>query len=386
MFIHRELSSKLISLSKQYPVITLTGPRQSGKTTLVRNSFPDYEYVSLEEPDKRHLAIDDPRRFLASFPRRTIFDEIQRTPDLLSYLQTHIDLANETGMYILTGSQHFILSEKISQSLAGRTVLCTLLPLSIDELTNANKAPLALDEYLFSGGYPRLYDKKIAPPDFYPSYLSTYIERDIRQIKNVTDLNLFERFVKLCAGRIGGLLNLSSLASDCGVSHTTARAWLTLLETSYIVFTLQPYHRNYNKRIVKSPKLYFFDTGLACSLLGLESVRQMETHYLRGGLFENMVVVELVKKRYNAARLPGLFFWRDKTGQEIDCVFERDGKPVIVEAKSGITIGDDAFFNIKGFRAMENASTAYLIYGGDSVGERRDGKLVPWRECASIID
>jgi uncharacterized protein len=385
MVIDRELSPKLISLSKQYPVVTLSGPRQSGKTTLVRMAYPTYEYVSLEEPDKRRLAIEDPRRFLASFPQRAIFDEIQRAPELLSYLQTHIDLSNETGMYVLTGSQHFILSEKISQSLAGRTALCTLLPLSIDELTLAGKAPLTLDDYLFSGGYPRLYDQKIDPPDFYPSYLSTYIERDIRQIKNVTDLNLFERFIRLCAGRIGGLLNLSSLASDCGVSHTTARAWLTLLETSYIVFTLYPYHRNYSKRLVKSPKLYFYDTGLACSLLGLENVRQLSTHYLRGGIFENMVIAELLKKRHNAGRLPGLFFWRDKSGQEIDFVFERDGNPVIIEAKSGATVGEDAFSAIKGIRMMDSTATAYLVYGGEAAGERRDGKLIPWRQCASII-
>jgi uncharacterized protein len=385
MLINRKLSTKLNSLSKQYPVITLTGPRQSGKTTLVRTTFPDFEYVSLEEPDKRHLALDDPRSFLASFPRHVIIDEIQRAPDLLSYLQTHIDLANETGMYVLTGSQHFVLSEKISQSLAGRTALCTLLPLSIEELAEAKQPPQSLDEYLFSGGYPRLYDKEIAPPDFYPSYLSTYIERDIRQIKNVTDLNLFDRFIKLCAGRIGGLVNFSSLAADCGVSHTTARAWLTLLETSYIIFTLQPYHKNYNKRLVKSPKLYFYDTGLACSLLGLENFRQLSTHYLRGGIFENMVITELIKNRFNAARPPGLFFWRDKTGQEIDCVFDRDGEPVIVEAKSGATIGDDAFVHLKEFRKQAPLAIAYLVYGGDLAGERRDGTLVPWQQCGSII-
>jgi uncharacterized protein len=385
MKIDRELSITVQRLAKKYPVVTVTGPRQSGKTTLVRSMFPGYTYVSLEDSDMRILAQSDPRRFIESFPRKTILDEIQKVPDLLSYLQTHIDILNESGMYVLTGSQHFVLSEKISQSLAGRTALCTLLPLSVGELSGSRLLPDKLDEYLFSGCYPRLYDKDIEPTDFYPSYIATYLERDVRQVKNVTNLALFERFVHLCAGRTGNLLNLSSLAADCGVSHTTARMWLSLLETSYIVFTLQPYHKNFSKRLVKSPKLYFYDTGLACSLLGLEAPKQVSTHYLRGALFENMVLADLCKKRFNAGRPPNLFYWRDKTGHEIDCLFEHDGRLVAVEIKSGATVGSDAFAGIEYFRKFAKEAAAYVVYGGESALNHREGTLVPWKNATKTL-
>ena len=282
--IDRTITGKLLAMGSKFPIVTLTGPRQSGKSTLLKSALPDYNYVSMEDPDSRLLAINDPRGFLKTYPDKTIIDEVQRVPDLFSYLQTHVDNENREGMYYLAGSQDFLLMPPISQSLAGRTAILKLLPFSHNELKLADLAPETSNEEIFNGGYPRIYDKRIHPSDFYPNYIQTYIERDLRLLKNIDNLSKFIRFIKLCAGRIGQLLNLSSLANEMGIAVSTVQSWLSVLEAAYIVYLLVPDHNNYAKRLVKSPKLYFYDTGLACSLLEIENASQLSTHYLRGGL------------------------------------------------------------------------------------------------------
>ena len=296
--INRTIESLLKTLAGQYPAVTITGPRQSGKTTLCRKVFPDKPYANLEAPDVRQFAQDDPRGFLAQYPQGAVLDEIQRTPDLVSYLQPLVDDDQRAGLFILTGSQQFEISQTINQSLAGRTALVKLLPFSIVEIQSSFLLP-SIDSLLYHGFYPRLWDKKLDPTQALGDYYQTYIERDLRQLVTIKDLNLFQRFVQLCAGRVGQLLNISSLANDAGISHTTAANWISLLEASYIVFQLQPYYRNISKRLVKSPKLYFYDVGLATFLLGIENEKQVSRDPLRGNLFENMVIAETLKYRFN---------------------------------------------------------------------------------------
>ena len=273
--IKRTLQTKLLELIKKYPIVTLTGPRQSGKSTLLQHSFPDYKYVSLEDPDMHLFATDDPRGFLATYPDKTIIDEAQRVPSLFSYIQTHTDKEGREGMYLLAGSHNFLLMESINQSLAGRTAVLKLLPFSHTEMKDSGILPRSVDEEIFKGSYPRLYDKDIAPSDYYPFYIQTYVERDVRLLKNIGDLSKFIRFIKLCAGRIGQLLNISSLANECGVAVSTISTWISVLEASYICYLLKPDHNNYAKRLVKTPKLYFYDTGLACSLLDIRMHEQV---------------------------------------------------------------------------------------------------------------
>ncbi len=286
--IARTLLPKLLSQARAFPVVTLTGPRQSGKTTLVRAAFPDMPYVSLEAPDMRQFALSDPRGFLANYPGGVILDEVQHVPDLFSYIQVIVD-ENRQARFILTGSSNFLLMERISQSLAGRTAVLTLLPFSFEELP---PGPEAYEERIFCGGYPPLYDRGLTPTDFYPAYIQTYVEKDVRLLKNIGDLNAFIQFTQLCAGRIGQPINYASLASDAGISPNTAKSWLSVLEAAYVLYRLQPFYRNFNKRLIKSPKLYFYDTGLACSLLGIRSAEQVGLHYLKGALFENLIISE----------------------------------------------------------------------------------------------
>jgi len=315
--INRTLQSQLQKLAGQYPVVTVTGPRQSGKTTLCRNTFPDKTYVNLEAPDVRDFANSDPRSFLAALPDGAILDEIQRVPQLTSYLQPLVDEDPHSGRFILTGSQQFEVMTTITQSLAGRTAVLKLLPLSIEELAGAHIG-LDLDTLLLTGFYPRIHNNQLDPTQALGDYVETYVQRDIRQLMVIKDLNLFERFLRLCAGRTGQLLNLQSLGNDAGISHTTARAWLTLLEASYVIFLLQPWHANISKRQIKSPKLYFYDVGLAGYLLGIEDRQHIVNHPLRGNLFENLVVAEALKYRLHRGRRNNLFFWRDAKGNEID--------------------------------------------------------------------
>lgn len=378
--IPRHLTDQMVRLAKRFPVVVVTGPRQSGKTTLVRHVFPHLPYVSLEELDTRDLASNDPRGFLSRYPNGAILDEIHRAPALPSYLQTLVDAHPRPGRFILTGSQNLLLIEAISQSLAGRAALLYLLPLSLAEVRGTRHAPGSLHDVLFRGLYPPLYGRRLRPLDWYPSYLQLYLERDVRFLKAVTDLSTFERFLKFCAARTAQLLNLSSLAADCGITHNTARAWLTVLEATFIVHTLPPHHRNFNKRLVKSPKLYFYDTGLACALLGIEQSRQLITHPLRGPLFETLLISECLKSRRNRGLPSNLYFWRDKTGHEIDCLVDRAGRLVPVEIMSGQTITGDAFRSLEYWlRLSRTRRGAFLVYGGERPQTRRRVTVVGWR-------
>lgn len=386
--IDREALSTILELAKGYPFIALTGPRQAGKTTLSRMAFPDKPYVSLEDPDTREFAASDPRRFLARYPDGAILDEAQRSPELFSYLQTRADIDGRMGLYILTGSQQFGLLSGITQSLSGRVGMVQLLPFSSGELQEAGKLPETLDAILYKGSYPPLYDRKLIPAQWYAGYVTTYLERDVRQLINIRDLAVFQRFIRLCAGRTGQLLNLSSLANDCSITHNTARAWISILEASYIVFLLPPHHRNFNKRLVKTPKLYFYDTGLAAWLLGVQSADQLAIHPQRGALFETWVMGELLKGRYNRSLPSNLFFWRDNTGNEVDIIVDQGLKLIPIEIKSGQTINADYFSGLRKWLswAGDEAGNSYLIYGGEESQERRDGKVVPWREMKGIAE
>ena len=377
--INRNLKDKLKQLATKFPVVTINGPRQSGKSTLGKATFPEKEYVTLEDIDNRLFAQNDPRGFLRSYSNAVI-DEAQKVPDLFSYIQTAVDEDDVPGKYILTGSNNFLLFEKITQSLAGRTAILKLLPLSIDE-TEENKTR-QVNELIFRGMYPRILKENIDPLDFYPAYIHTYIERDVRLIKNVHDLGLFQLFLKMCAGRNGQLLNLSSLANECGITHTTAKSWLSILEQSYIIFLLRPHHRNFNKRLVKTPKLYFYDTGLASFLLGIQSAEQLVTHYARGSLFESFVISEIIKNRFNAGREHNCYFWRDKIGNEIDCLIDKGINLCAVEIKSGMTVNSDWFKNLKYFSSISKdvALIKSIIYGGNDTQDRTDAKVVSWKD------
>jgi uncharacterized protein len=380
--IRRAITDRLKYFAGKYPVVSLTGPRQSGKSTLLQQTFPDYHYVNFEDPDVLLMAKDDPRLFLANYPDRTIIDEAQRFPELFSYIQTHVDKTGNEGMYLLSGSHNFLLMEKISQTLAGRTALLKLLPFTREEISGYNIDRDDLDGQLFRGGYPRIYEKGIHPSDFYPFYIQTYIERDVRQLQNISDMDLFIRFVKMCAGRIGQLLNLSSLANECGISQPTAKGWLSVLEASYIVFLQKPYFGNFTKRLVKTPKLYFFDTGLACSLLGINDRNQLFTHYMRGNLFENYILLEFLKNSYNAVKEPEIYFWRDNVGNEIDLLTETQGKLKAYEIKSGMTYRED-FFRSRNYwekLPIKSKESFSVVYGGNSGSRTPYGQLISWKD------
>ena len=351
--IPRIASTLLDEIRTSYPVITITGPRQSGKTTLARAAFADKPYVSLETPDEREFAQTDPRGFLARWPLGAIIDEVQHVPELLSWIQTDVDDCVQMGRFVLTGSQNFSLMANITQSLAGRSALVQLLPLSIAELAAANQLPDALDAMLLRGGYPALYARALNPARWLADYTMSYLERDVRQISHVQDLSSFQRFLRLCAGRTGQLLNLANLAQEAGIAQSTARAWLSVLEASYIVFLLPPHHRNLGKRVVKMPKLYFLDTGLAASLMGIQSTVQLAIHPLRGALFETLIVAEFLKARFNAGFASNLFFWRDNVGLEVDLLPDEAEGLLPVEIKSSATVTEDLF---KGLRKWLTAA------------------------------
>lgn len=369
------------TLARGFPIVAFTGPRQSGKTTLARALFPEHAYVSLEDPVEREFALRDPRGFLARFPEGAVIDEAQRCPDLFSYLQGLVDTRRRMGDFILTGSQQFGLRSGISQSLAGRVGLVQLLPFALAELRAAGRMPQSLDAVLWQGGFPPLYDRELRPHLWFPNYVATYVERDVRQLLAVRDIDLFQRFVKLCAARTGQLLNLSSLAVDCGISHTAAREWLTVLEASYLVMRLPPYFRNFGKRLVKTPKLYFLDVGLAAWLLGIRDADTLNTHALRGALFETWVVTELVKERFNAGQPADLYFWRDNIGHEVDVVFESQGRLQPVEIKSGATFVTEWLAGVRRWLAMagEDALPPRIVYGGDDSYVREGVQVQSWR-------
>ncbi|MBN2522154.1 MAG: ATP-binding protein [Bacteroidales bacterium] len=382
--IKRDAEPVLRSLAGQFKAVAVVGPRQSGKTTLTRHVFHDKSYVNLENPDDRRFALEDPRGFFSKYSKGAVIDEAQRAPELFSYLQQILDEDKTRGKFILTGSNNFLLQESISQSLAGRIAYLYLLPFTIGELH-----PMKSDDVLsqlLRGFYPPVYDQPVDRDKWYVNYIKTYIERDVRQLKNIANLNLFERFLRLCAGRAGQLLNMSSLALDCGVDNKTVGSWLGILESSFIIFRLRPYHRNFNKRIVKMPKLYFYDTGLACSLLGIHNTKQLEFHPLFGNLFENLVVSELVKQNFNHAGNNNLFFWRDNTGHEIDVIIETTDEMVPIEIKSGKTINDDYFNGLLFWFKISKAKRGAVIYSGESGQKRSNGiEVVPWNRVKSIL-
>ena len=384
--IERDLSPCLAKLFGQYPFVTVTGPRQSGKTTLCRVAFPHLKYINLELPDQREFAQSDPRSFLAQVGDGAILDEIQRVPELLSYLQVLADEKKKNSLFILTGSQHLMLSEAISQSLAGRTGLLHLLPFSLAERQRAGVGG-SIDEILYSGFYPRIHDQKIEPSQAYADYFETYVTRDVRQLSEIRNLSTFQRFVRLCAGRIGQLTDFVALGSDAGVSYATARNWLEILEASFIAFRLPPFHANIRKRLVKSPKIYFYDVGLACYLIGIETPEQVATHPLRGALFENMVVVEAIKYRFNQGRRINLSFFRDGRGLECDLLFETANGIGAIEIKSGATIAVDFF---KALNAIEGlvpqVSMKAVVYGGKSRESRSAGEVVPLNHLCDMLE
>lgn len=382
----RDAASTLGRLAKGFPIIVLTGPRQSGKTTLAKSVFANKSYVSLENPDEREFADRDPRRFLQRFNDGAILDEVQRCPALLSWLQGLVDERGLMSDFILTGSAQFDLISGVSQTLAGRVGRVELLPLTMSELSGANKLPNSLDAMLYRGGYPSLYDRDLMPDDWFANYVATYLERDVRQLIAVRDLTQFQRFVKMCAARSGQMLNLASLGADCGISAVTAREWLSVLEASYLVMRLPPYHRNFGKRLVKTPKLYFLDVGLMAWLLGIRDVASIETHAARGALFETYIISELVKRRFNAGRPADIFFWRDNVGHEIDVLYETPKGIQAIEIKSGSTFATDWQNAIRKWRsfAKEDILPPVIVYGGDASYEREDYRLLSWRHLQTL--
>ncbi len=388
MRVPRDAASVLEGLSRGYPVVGITGPRQSGKTTLALQVFPGKPYVSLEDLDERAYADSDPRGFLGQFPDGAVLDEVQRSPSLFSYLQTRVDRDGRTGLFVLTSSQQLGFLSRVTQTLAGRMALLTLLPFSLAELGAAALAPSTVEDLLFQGLYPPVYDRQLDPAIWYKNYVSTYLERDVRQMVNIRDLSAFQRFLRMCAARTAQMLNLSGLAADCGITHNTASSWLSVLEASGILHLLQPFHGNFGKRLVKTPKLYFYDTGLAAWLLGIQSAEQLAIHSYRGPLFESWVVAELLKARFHRGLGSNLFFWRDRSGHEVDVLIEQGMTLIPVEIKSGQTVAQDFFRAIEGWRQVsgQTGGEAWLVFGG-SRGQERDGgtlHVLPWSQIGEL--
>ena len=386
------MSEVVLKDARGYPVIGIIGPRQSGKTTLVRELFPGLYYTNLENQDMQRYAIEDPRGFLTENKGGMIIDEFQRVPALLSYIQTQVDAVGTPCQFVLTGSQNFLMMEQISQSLAGRIGLFTLLPFSMNELYTVHTVPDKMNELLYQGFFPRIHNASLDPKRFFQNYVQTYVERDVRQLKNIGNLVAFQNFLKLCAGRTGQIVNLSSLGDDAGISHNTVKEWLSVLETSYIIHPLRPFYRNFHKQIVKSSKLYFLDTGLLCFLLGIEKPSEIDTHFLKGGIFENFVINEIIKYHLNMGTRPNLFFWRDRRGNEVDLLLESAGMRRAVEIKAGMTISVQFFSSLEYYGKLDetcDTENRYIIYGGESNQNRSAGKVRSWKnlvDIASLFD
>jgi uncharacterized protein len=381
----REANKKLYQLSNTFKAVAVIGPRQSGKTTLVKAAFPDKPYFSLENLDTRKFALEDPRGFLANIPNGAIIDEIQRVPQLFSYLQEILDNSRTKGLFILTGSNNFLLQENISQSLAGRVAYLNLLPLTVSELESVNMLPDKYEELLLTGFYPPIYDQKISATEWIANYIKTYIERDVRQLKNITDLLIFEKFMRVLAGRTGQELNLTGISEEVGVNLKTIQSWIGILENSFIIYVLKPYFKNYKKTIVKRPKIYFYDTGIVCSFLRITNYAQLENNPLKGAIFETMVVIEMVKKFANRGLASNIYFWRDKTGHEIDVILDDSENLVPIEIKSGKTINTDYFKNLKYWNNLSGINKSILIYSGNQEQLRSDGTLITnWKNISKL--
>ncbi len=385
MLITREMISELLQAAGEYPVVTIIGPRQSGKTTLAKSTFPDYAYLSLEDPDIREYAVTDPKAFLQQFSENVILDEIQNVPQLLSYIQGIVDNENIKGRFILTGSHQLKLSAEITQSLAGRTAVLTLLPLTISEVLSVFNNPTR-DELIIKGFYPRIYNDNLNPARAYANYYQTYIERDIRQLINLKNMSLFEKFIKLLAGRVGQIINFNSLSNDIGVSGKTLKEWLSVLEASFIIFTLQPYFENFGKRIIKSAKIYFVDTGLLSYILDISKPEMLARDPLIGNIFENLVIMEVVKTRMNKGLSPNIYFFRDSNGLEIDLLYKQGAKLTPIEIKSSSTFNPIFAKNIKKFQKLaKNSSSGFVIYAGDYTPQNKAYSVINFFQTARIL-
>lgn len=383
--IKRISENKVKQLAEQFKAVAIIGPRQSGKTTLARACFPNKSYISLENLENRHFAQSDPKGFLDTYAEGAILDEVQRVPELLSWLQQNLDEDARPGKFILTGSNNFLLLEKITQTLAGRVAYIDLLPFAIAELEQIPGSLDDINRLLFKGAYPPVQAQGIDPQDWFPAYVRTYVERDVRQIKNIENLLAFEKLLALCVGRIGQQLNFSNLGIEAGIDYKTVQSWLSILQACYIIHFLPPYFKNFNKRVVKTPKLYFYDTGLACYLLRITDPQTLSTHPARGALFENFLVNELIKNRFNAGKRSNLYFWRDQSGNEIDVVIDEGLKLMPVEIKSGQTITGDYFKGLKFWEKLTGESGGIIFYGGDASQKRSDGIIVKnWREVKKL--
>lgn len=376
---------------ENFPVVALLGPRQSGKTTLVQQVFPKHVFLSLDKESTRSFALEDPENFLRTYENEygIILDEFQYVPKITSYIKLEVDKKKRPGYFILTGSQNFLAHQAITESLAGRVGILNLLPLSCNEMVMNNLLPENVDDLIVTGFYPRIYDENILAPDYYPSYIQSYIEKDVRQLINVGNLATFQRFVQLCAGRIGQSMNYEALANECGISAPTAKQWLSILQASYIIFLLEPHFNNFNKRLTKTPKLYFFDTGLACSLLRITSSGTLSLSPFRGALFESLIIADLYKQYCNLGKRPSLYFWRDLSGShEVDCIIDEGASLFPVEIKSGMTITPEFFRGLNYWNEIAQAESkkSYIIYGGDEKQARFQGNVVGWRAAANLIN
>ena len=376
--IQRTALVKAKKLAKKFPALAITGPRQSGKTTLAKMLFPAKPYVSLENSDIRQQAETDPRVFLQRFKKGAILDEVQRVPVLFSYLQQVLDETKSKGLFILTGSNQFLLQENISQTLAGRIAYIELLPFDINEINTISKKKPSLNKVLLTGGYPAIYSRKLTPQEWFVNYIRTYVDRDVRQIMNIGNLSAFTKFLKLCAARTGQLLNMSNLSVETGIDNKTVQSWLSVLQSSYVIHLLKPHHENYNKRLVKMPKLYFYDTGLLCALLEVTNEKMLEIHPMRGSIFENYVINELIKDRFNQGLQSNLYFWRDNKGTEIDIVAQNGNIFSATEIKSGATVQDVFFKNLNYWNKLAGAKGGKLIYGGNDSYIYNGFKIIAW--------
>ena len=383
--IKRHIEKEIKLLFKEFPIVAILGPRQSGKTTLTKLLFSNFTYISLEDLDHRNFAQDDPRGFLEKYNNHVIFDEIQRVPDLISYLQTLVDQNNKTGQFIITGSHNFLLMEQISQSLAGRVGIAKLLPFSYHEIRN--KYDSDIETLLFKGCYPRIYDQNIRPESFYKNYISTYIEKDLRQLKNINKLDSFIKFMRILAGRTGQILNTNTISEECGITHNTVSDWVSILETSYLIYKLKPFHKNYNKRIIKSPKIYFTDTGLACNLLGIRDKEELDYHYLKGNIFETFIIGEILKENFNLGEKKELYFWRDNHQREMDLILSSGNSHYGIEIKSGKTFQEKFFDGLKYWKELSDSpdKNLFLIYGGNESYKRNNINVVGWKDINDKI-
>ncbi len=381
--INRIALPKLKLLARQFRLVAIVGPRQSGKTTLCKIAFPNKPYVSLENPDIRKYAIQDPNGFLKQYPKGAILDEVQKVPELFSYLQEIADTKNTAGLFILSGSNNFMLQENITQSLAGRIGYINLLPLSLQELEKDNISIPNFEKTTYKGFYPELFNKKITPSLWYRNYINTYIERDVRQIKNISNLTLFSHFVSLCAGRAGQVLNINSICADCGIDNKTATSWLSILQSSYIIYLLKPYFENFNKRIRKSPKIYFYDTGLLCNLLKIQSADDITNHAMKGAIFENNILAELLKHQANHLLQDELYYWQDKTGNEVDILYAKGKTTQLLEIKASSTVHQDFWKNLDKYEILSNKKVNKLVYYNGIEQTRSNGvKIINWKDIA----